>query len=263
MAAGRPSFSGLDFGCTGWPVLETEEMVASKCDTHTASWLALAGVCLLYFVVFRGVRYPLLMVGTLLLGTAWAMGWLTLTIGHLNILSATFAVMLFGMGDYAVLWVMRYEEARQRGMEVREALLHTTRHVAVGNLTAATTTAVAFYATMLADFRGVAELGWVAGSGILLCAFACFTVLPALLMLLDRRPRPLMHTISFHTSAWLPRLSRRPRWVLGGGLALLALAVVSIPRLTYDHNLLHLQPRGLDSVRWQMTLIEHTAGASW
>src|SRR5439155_340692 len=82
----------------------------------TASWLALAGIALLYLVVFRGIRYPLLMVVTLLLGTAWAMGWLTLTVGHLNILSATFAVMLFGMGDYAVLWVMRYEQARQLGL---------------------------------------------------------------------------------------------------------------------------------------------------
>src|SRR5438445_1495851 len=259
----RRAFPNLELGLTGLPVLETDEMAAAQNDTHLASLLAIAGVTVLFLVVYRGIAYPLLTVGTLLVGTAWAMGWLTVTVGHLNILSATFAVMLFGMGDYAVLWVMRYEQARQRGMEVRAALLHTTRHVAVGNLTAATTTAVAFYATMLADFKGVAELGWVAGSGILLCAFACFTVLPALLMLLDRRPRPWPDTIPLQAAAWLPRLSRRPRWVLGGGLALLAVSVLSIPRLTYDHNLLHLQPCGLDSVRWQMTLIEHTAGASW
>jgi hopanoid biosynthesis associated RND transporter like protein HpnN len=259
----KPAHPGLQFGCTGLPVLETDEMVAAQSDTATASWLALAGIWLLYLIVFRGVRYPLLMVGTLLVGTAWAMGWLTLTVGHLNILSATFAVMLFGMGDYAVLWVMRYEQARQRGLEVPEALLHTTRHVAVGNLTAAITTALAFYATMLADFKGVAELGWVAGSGILLCAFACFTVLPAALTLLDRKPRPVPATIPLYTASWLPRLSGKPRWVLGGGLALLTLALTGIPALTYDHNLLHLQPRGLDSVNWQMTLIEHTAGASW
>ena len=57
----------------------------------------------------------MLTVATLLVGTAWAMGWLTLTVGHLNILSATFAVMLIGMGDYGVLWVMRYEQARRLG----------------------------------------------------------------------------------------------------------------------------------------------------
>jgi hopanoid biosynthesis associated RND transporter like protein HpnN len=259
----RPQYADLRFGCTGLPVLENDEMVASENDTRTASWLALAGIALLYLIVFRGVRYPALMVGTLLVGTAWAMGWLTLTVGHLNILSATFAVMLFGMGDYAVLWVMRYEQARQSGMAVRLALLHTTKHVAVGNLTAATTTAMAFYATMFADFKGVAELGWVAGSGILLCAFACFTLLPALLTLLDRRVLAPAVVIPLASSAWLPNLTRRPWRIVAGGLVLTTVAVLCLTRLDYDHNLLHLQPRGLDSVQWQMTLIEHTAGASW
>src|SRR5260370_10502003 len=115
------------------------------------------------------------------------MGWMTLTVGHLNILSATFAVMLIGMGDYGGLGVMRYEQARRLGFDVRSALLHTTTHVAIGNLTAATTLALAFFAAMLADFQAVAELGWIAGCGVLLCALACFTVLPALLMVLDRR----------------------------------------------------------------------------
>ncbi|HYV36722.1 MAG TPA: MMPL family transporter, partial [Gemmataceae bacterium] len=259
----KGNFSDLQFGCTGLPILENDEMVASESDTSTASWLALAGISLLYLVVFRGVRYPLLMVGALLMGTAWAMGWLTLTVGHLNILSATFAVMLFGMGDYAVLWVMRYEQARQRGCNVRSALLHTTRHVAVGNLTAATTTALAFFATMFADFKGVAELGWIAGCGILLCALGCFTVLPALLTLLDRRQLVPPTAIPILTSTWLPRLGRRPKLVIGAAVSLAGLAVFGVTQISYDHNLLHLQPRGLDSVQWQMTLIEHTAGASW
>src|SRR5207253_8413601 len=124
---------------------------------------------------------------TLLVGIAWSLGWLTLTVGHLNILSATFAVMLIAMGDYGVLWVTRYEQARRQGMDVRAALVHTATHVAVGNLTAATAAALAFFAAMLGDFRAVAELGWIAGCGVLLCALACFTVLPAVLTLADRR----------------------------------------------------------------------------
>ena len=58
-------------------------------------------------MVYRGFRYPLMTVATLLVGTAWALGWMTLTVGHLNILSSAFAVMLIGMGDYGVLWVTR------------------------------------------------------------------------------------------------------------------------------------------------------------
>jgi hopanoid biosynthesis associated RND transporter like protein HpnN len=275
VAEARGSFPGLEFGLTGMPVLETDEMAAAQRDTQLASWLALAGVALLFLVVYRGVAYPALTLLTLLTGTAWALGWLTVTVGHLNILSATFAVMLIGMGDYGVLWVMRYEQARRQGADVRSALLHTTAHVAVGNLTAAMTLALAFYAAVLADFQAVAELGWIAGCGVLLCALACFTVLPSLLVLFDRRRLPGMGEGDGAVvplpgargpaadRPWLPWLARRPAWVVAAGLAVLAAVGACAGRITYDHNLLHLQAQNLESVKWEMTLIRETAGASW
>jgi hopanoid biosynthesis associated RND transporter like protein HpnN len=284
MASVATSFPELELGLTGLPVLEDDEMTASQKDTNFASWLALLGVAVLYLVVFRGLRYPLLTVGTLLIGTAWAMGWLTLTVGHLNILSATFVVMLIGMGDYGVLWVTRYEQNRAAGADVRTALRQTAAGGGPSILTAATATAFAFYAAMLADFQAVAELGWIAGSGVLLCALACFTVLPALLTLLDRRSheslarpaaglRPGIDTLPYprlagspllHGAAgWLPALANRPRWVLGAGVVLTVMLGACASGVCYDHNLLHLQAQGLDSVKWEMTLIDHTAGASW
>ncbi|HKI32063.1 MAG TPA: MMPL family transporter [Gemmataceae bacterium] len=286
LAEVRTAYPDVEFGLTGLPVLENDEMVASRHDTELASWLALTAVVVLYLVVFRGLHYPMLTVGTLLIGISWALGWLTLTVGHLNILSATFAVMLIAMGDYGVLWVTRYEQARRGGMDVRSALLHTATHVAVGNLTAATALALAFFAAMLADFRAVAELGWIAGCGVLLCALACFTVLPAVLMLADRRGRlqiadcrlqivrqngTTVATSNLQSAicnlqfpeGWLPRLSARPWLVIGTALALAAGLGIFATRVHYDHNLLHLQARDLDAVKWEMTLIEHTDGASW
>ncbi len=271
----RPEYPGVEFGVTGLPVLETDEMTAADRDTRMASWLAIAGVSVLFLLVYRGIWYPLLTVATLLMGTAWAMGWLTLTVGHLNILSATFAIMLIGMGDYGVLWVMRYEQARKNGADVRTALLHTVTHVAIGNLTAASTLALAFFAAMFADFQAVAELGWIAGCGVLLCAFACFTILPALLMLFDRRTMSsrdskgsanpaLPFESRLNADAWLPALGRRAGWVTLAGLALtIGLGYAAWRGASYDHNLLHLQARDLDSVKWELTLIEHTAGANW
>jgi hopanoid biosynthesis associated RND transporter like protein HpnN len=264
VAGVRPRYRGLQFGVTGLPVLENDEMTAAEHDTRLASFLAIGGVLLLFVLVYRSIGYPLLTVVTLLTGTVWAMGWMTLTVGHLNILSATFAVMLIGMGDYGVLWVMRYEQARRLGADVPAALKHTAIHVAVGNVTAASTLALAFFAAMLADFQAVAELGWIAGCGVLLCALACFTVLPALLMVFDRRTQPIAVTIPIATQAgWLPRLTSRPWWVVAGGLAVTAALAVFAGRVGYDHNLLHLQAKGLDSVKWELRLIEKTAGASW
>jgi predicted RND superfamily exporter protein len=304
----RPAFPGLAMGLTGLPVLENDEMAAAQRDTHTASWLAIAGVTALFFCVYRGLRsplrsplelidrgpparwlargflsclhYPLLTVGTLLLGTSWALGWMTVTVGHVNILSATFAVMLIGMGDYGVLWVMRFEQERRSGATVEAALRQTAVCVGCGTLTAALTTALAFYAAMLADFQAVAELGWIAGSGVLLCALACFTVLPALLTLTDRRgiancglriadcgsaeESAIRNPQSAIGAVWLPRLlGRRAGWVVCAGLGVTAFLAFWAAHVGYDHNLLHLQAHDLDSVNWELTLIDHTAGASW
>lgn len=279
VAVTRERFPDLKLGLTGMPVLETDEMEASQRDSNLAGWLALGGVALLYMLVYRGIRYPLITVVTLLVGTVWAMGWLTLTVGHLNILSASFAVMLIGMGDYGVLWVTHYEDQRRAGLGVRPAIRHTAAEVGPSVLTAALTTALAFFAAMLADFQAVAELGWIAGSGVLLCAFACFTVLPAMLCLTDRRgilnAAKSLITVDgervlesrdrgeSRTIPWLPALARHPSLVLAVGLAGISVLAVFATRVRYDHNLLNLQNQDLESVRWERTLIDRTAGASW
>ncbi len=271
-----PRFPGVSLGLTGLPVLETDEMELSDDDSTRASWLALLGVAVLYFVVYRGFRYPLLTITSLVVGTLWALGWATITVGHLNILSATFAVMLIGMGDYGVLWVAQYDEARQRGEPLDESLRHAALHAGPSILTAAATTGLAFFAIMLADFKAVAELGWIAGSGVLLCAFSCVLLMPAMLALVDRRragqsPPTAVGgssehpaTIPFPTpGAWVPGLAKRPKLALAVGAVLVAFCTVFAFRLTYDHNLLNMQPRGLESVAWEHKLIERAAGATW
>ncbi len=266
----KPAFPDLEFGLTGLPVLENDEMVASNHDSESASWLALAGVALLYFFVYRGFRYPLMTVSAMLIGTAWALGWLTLTVGHLNILSSAFAVMLIGLGDYGVLWVTRFTLERRAGADLHEATRNTALYGGPSILIAALTTTLAFYAAMFADLRAVAELGWIAGSGVFLCAVSCFTIMPALLALFDVRPRraqapevlPLAPRQDIRR-AWLPGLARRPRGVLG--LSLLATAVLAwcAWHVHYDHNILHMQDPRLDSVHWEHALLEHSQGDSW
>jgi hypothetical protein len=64
-------------------------------------------------------------------------------------------------------------------------------------------------------------------------------------------------------SAWLPGLTHRPRAVLAVGLALVLGCAALAGRLGYDHNLLNLQPRGLESVAWEHRLIDKAAGATW
>ncbi len=268
VAEARPRFPELQIGLTGLPVLENDEMIASQNDSNFASWLALGGVALLYLLVYRGWRYPLMTVAALVVGTVWALGWLTLTVGHLNILSSAFAVMLIGMGDYGVLWVTRFCQERRGGAYLAGAMRRTALAVGPSILTAAVATAFAFYAAMLADLKAVAELGWIAGSGVLLCALSCFVVMPPLITLLGRRlgKDPAILSLQEHQEAcrdWLPGLLRRPRLVIAGSALLTVGLAYAALHIRYDHNLLNMQAQSLDSVQWERVMIRHTAGMDW
>ncbi len=242
---------------TGIPVLESDEMRSSQTAMFYASILSFIGVAALLVFGFRGLRYPILGNFVLLVGMAWSFGFTTLAVGHLNILSVSFAAMLIGIGiDYTTVYMLRYLECRHEGHDAYSAVIATGTSVGPGILTAAISSSVAFICAMLTDFAGVAELGIIAGGGILICTVAAFVVLPAVLVVADRNrgghalPQPL-------ESRWLRTLTTKyPVWVTGlSSLAIVGIAVFGV-RVEYDYNLLHLQARGLESVEVQKRIFD-------
>lgn len=244
-----PRHPHVTLGLTGVPVLESDEMRSSQQSMLWASLISFGGVAWLLFWGFRGVRHPLLGLLMLAVSMAWAFGFTTLVIGHLNILSVSFVTILVGLGiDYAILYLSRYVELRREGADLVPALISTARMIGPGIVTAATTTSLAFFSAMLTDFLGVAELGIIAGGGIVLCMLAAFTLLPASIAWCDRdvpierMPRPF-------AGGFLRELpSRYPTTVVS--LSFLILAVVALPcfQVRYDDNLLNLQADGVPSV---------------
>jgi len=246
-------------GLTGLPVIEHDEMKSSETSMTQVSLISLVGVSLLFVAGFGGWRHPLLAMISLTVGTAWAMGYITLAIGHLNILSSAFAVILIGQGiDFSMYYVAKYLELRKRIASTRQALVQTIATVGPGVATGAITTAVAFFMAGLTEFTGVAELGIIAGGGILLCWIAGMTLLPAMIHLADTHfpsghvPQPV------DVRSWLDPLLRRPGRLLAACCAITVVLAYGLGRLNYDYNLLHLQARGLESVELEQKLLRHT-----
>ncbi len=249
----------VQVGLTGEPVLDTDEGNSSTEDSTRSTIWSLIFVALVFALSFREVLRPMMAIFTLVLGVGWTMGFTTLAVGHLNLLTVTFTTILIGLGiDFGIHFIYRYDEERLKGLEPLEAMRVTLAGAGAENLTGAVSTAIAFWVLNLTDFVGIAELGTIAGTGIMLCYLAMVTALPALLFLQEQGTRGVpptgisrYETLARLEHAWLAR-----PWLVAGVCLVFSLVCAWYAReVRYDYNLMNLQARGLSSVQTEMHLI--------
>lgn len=245
----------VSIGLTGLPIIEHDELQRSQASMTTATGLAILGVLAVLVAGFGGVRQALLAMLALLCGVLCTLGYTTLVIGHLNVVSSAYIAVLTGLGiNYSICFLARYLQLRNAHHPVDEALQETAAGVGPGLAASALATAMAALGIGLTGFSGGAELGLIAGGGVLLCLLAAITVLPAFLRLVDSRwpshREPTM--LEFHL--WLAPLVSRPRWVLIAAIVVTVAIGGGMLRLRYDHNLLHQEPADLDCVALEQQL---------
>lgn len=264
-------YTDITIGMTGIPVLEADEMQRSQLDMMKASGISFVGVGCILLIGFRGFRHPFLALMMLAVGLSWALGFTTLVVGHLNILSVSFAAILIGLGiDFAIHYMARYLELRHQNEKFEDSLSLTSKSVGTGIVTAAVTTSLAFFCATFTNFLGVAELGIIAGGGILLCGVATFTVLPALISLADRNKETRQLPTPFQGNFLRKLIGEQPGLV--ATLTFIAILVVGFQgfklkdgtlesKVQYDANLLNLQAEGLESVELQKEIFQESSGS--
>src|SRR5438094_169195 len=194
----------------------------------------------------------------LIVGLAYTMAFATLVIGHLNILTITFVPMLIGLAiDFGVHLISRYEEELRQGKSEQIALEKAMVYTGQGIFTGCFTTAGAFLAMALTDFKGIQEMGIISGGGLLICLFPMITLLPVLL--LRGRQNVLDHTFpqEIEKRARFERLwLERPLLVTGITVGLCWVSLVKAIRVPFDYNLLHMQSKDLPAVVFEQKLID-------
>jgi uncharacterized protein len=107
-------------------------------------------------------------------------------VGSLNLLSIAFAVLFIGLGvDFGIQFSVRYRSERFKNDDLKLALAEAARRVAVPLSLAAMATAAGFLCFLPTDYKGISELGEIAGAGMLVAFTTSITVLPAMLSLLN------------------------------------------------------------------------------
>jgi uncharacterized protein len=184
-------------------------------------------------------------------------------VGALNPISMAFAVLFVGIGvDFGIQFSVRYRAERYEINNLRVALANAAKHVGVPLTLAATATAAGFMSFMPTDYRGVSELGQIAGVGMIIAYVSSITLLPALLKVLN--PPGEKEPLGYASLAPVDRFMERNRIAIIVGTAVVVLGGLPLLfNLRFDFNPINLNSPKVESIATYLDLRSDPAtGAS-
>jgi len=253
--AGLTPQNGVTVRLTGGVVISTEELESVTTGATNAGLVSLVLVTLLLAWGIRSLRLVLAILAALIAGLVWTAGFTTLAIGHLNLVSVAFAVLFIGLGvDFGIHFALRFREERLDAGDPDDVLRRTGRGLATPLGLCAIAAAISFFSFVPTDYRGLSELGLIAGVGMFIAFVATFSVIPAFLTVFP--PRATLTAPTARKSTPLPdRRIAIAALVLGGA------AAVTVPFARFDLDPIKLRDPSTESVRTFRDLAA-TAGSS-
>lgn len=213
------------------------DTLTALCGTLIILWFALHSWKIIVSVLFS------LAVG---LTVTAALG--LIMVGAFNLISIAFFVLFVGLGvDFGIQFSVRYRSERLEISNLRSALLGAAQKVAGPLALAASATAVGFFAFIPTNYRGLSELGLIAGCGMIIAFLCSITMVPSMLALLN--PAAESTPIGFRQLAPLDGFLQRHRiGIIVGTIGVVLAASPLLAFLQFDFNPIDLQDQRAPSV---------------
>jgi hopanoid biosynthesis associated RND transporter like protein HpnN len=245
---------GATVRLTGEQPLNDEEFASLKDGAELNGVLTFLVVLTILWLALRSGKMIVAVFITLFVGLAITAALGLAMVHALNLISVAFMVLFVGLGvDFGIQFGVRYREERFKDDRLDVALVSTARHVGVPLTLAAAATAASFFSFLPTAYRGVSELGQIAGVGMIVAYLTNMTLLPALIKVFA--PPGEAGSPGFPALApvdeWLAR-NRKP--VLIGTLAVVIGALPLLFHLRFDFNPLDLKNPNTESMSTLISL---------
>ncbi len=240
---------GVRVRLTGTIALNDDELQSVTIGIGAAGTVSLVLVITLLLLCYRSPRLLLASLITLIVGLIWTAAFAVAAIGALNLISLAFAVLFIGLGaDFSIHYVLRYRETREFLDGHAAALRSSVRSVAGALTLSAIAAAIGFFSFLPTDYVGLAELGLIAGAGMVIALVVTFTVLPAVMTVLRPRLRREVPWEISRQAAFAAWVRDHRRSILWSSLALGLLALAAAPMARFDFDPINLKDRDSESV---------------
>ncbi len=225
-------------------------------------------VLVLYFS-FRTVRGVVLPLITVLISTTWAMGLMVMAGVELSIISNIMPVVLIAVGSaYGIHMIARYKEEMLHCQEVKNCIRAALAEVGVPIILAGVTTLIGFFSFVGSYLTSVTHFGIFTGIGVLFALVVSITFLPAVLSYL-KPPRMRRsaegkesHLIVHLMDRLVAFVLRQEKLIVGGSVVIVLLALLGLPRLHRQVNMLEYFPKDTD-IRIAEDMMEKNFGGSY
>jgi hopanoid biosynthesis associated RND transporter like protein HpnN len=233
---------------TGPVAMADDEYSTVKDGAFLNAAATIVVVLVILWLALRSGRIILAVFFNLFVGLALTAALGLMMVGALNLISIAFAVLFVGLGvDFGIQFAVRYRSERYEVDDLRTALINTALHIGAPLTLAAAAVAAGFLSFFPTAYKGVSELGQIAGVGMLIAYVSSITVLPALLTLLKPAGEP--EQIGYRGLAPVDRFLERHRIPVIAGTGLVALAGLPLLyHLTFDFNPVNLRSPAVESV---------------
>src|SRR5690606_5193531 len=166
-----------------------DELVSVSTGIGIVGLISAALVAVVLFAGLGSWRLAVSLLVALAAGLSATAGCAALAVGQLNSISAAFAVLFIGLSvDFGIHYALRAQECRGAGLAPPAALAAAASLTGWPLTLCALSSALAFFAFFPTAYRGLSELGLIAGAGMFIALFLNLTLLPALLRLLSVPP---------------------------------------------------------------------------
>jgi hopanoid biosynthesis associated RND transporter like protein HpnN len=177
---------GATVRLTGPVPIADEEFGTLKEGAVLNGVITLAVVLLILWLALKSYRIIVAVSINLFVGLAITAAVGLALVGSLNLISVAFAVLFVGLGvDFGLQFSVRYRNERHEIGDLREALRTAGARAGAPLTLAAAATAAGFLSFLPTDYRGLSELGLIAGLGMVIAFLTSITLLPALLQIFN------------------------------------------------------------------------------
>ena len=266
---------GVNVRLSGVVPMEQDELNTLGGGAKIGVTISLILVFMFLIITFRDLLYLLASFLTLIIGLILTTTFALFLFKELNLISIAFAVLFIGLGiDFSIHYLLRtYEFFSKEFDDANEAvarplpkdfLLKTNKSITKALLLTAVAVAIGFFSFAFTSFRGLAQLGIIAGGGMFISLFLTLSFLPSFLILIKNFSNQNYIIINytkdnlrgFYFADFMSFFKRNTKIFFTLSVFFLLFSIFNLKNIQFDNDPMKLRNQESSSVKTMNDLIK-------